>query len=400
MKPRLLIITSAYKRSAQEQAYTNDFVAHYAERMTAHYEVFVLTPIDKGAAKREILNGVQVIRHRQFPIGEVGIAYGSGVMPNIRRNPMKAVIVPFFLRYLYQSILEIVQTESINVVHAHWMIPAGWIAAKVKKDHNLTYKLIVTSHGSDIAVAAKSIFKNRVEKSFEQIDVYTCVSNDLKQQANQLFPAQEIHVAPMGTDFHLFHPSKFSSLIRDEFAHEGPVLLFVGRLVKEKGIDLLIDAFLELQKDHPHASLWVVGDGNLIEELQAGCGDSNVYFFGYRDHDYCSVLFASADLFILPSESEGLGLVCMEAMASGTPCLVTDLSVFREFIEADRTGYFLRERSSLSIRTSLHELLSDLSALKATGEVARASVVEHYSWEATIARYRQLIQIDTPHNHT
>ena len=97
-KPRLLVLTSSFPRWAHDEAVGGgDFVARLAVAATADYEVFLLAPLAVGAAPQETIQGVHVYRHRQTPWPSVELAYGSGLLSNIKRKPWLAWCVPWYV---------------------------------------------------------------------------------------------------------------------------------------------------------------------------------------------------------------------------------------------------------------------------------------------------------------
>lgn len=395
MRKKVLIITSAYKRSVGESSYANDFIADYATRLKHNFDVIVLSPLDAGSRSCEEIDGVKIYRHRQMPLLNYGVAYGNGVVPNIKNNPFKALIVPFYLLYLALAIRRIVIKEKIDVIHAHWIVPAGLVAALMSWIMRRRFRLIITSHGTDLAIGRYTPLKQLIRHAIEQADAYTCVSENLKSIAHEIAPNCDVTVAPMGTDFETFNPDKRSVSLRNLSGASGPVLLFVGRLVEEKGIKLLVEAFVDVNRVAPNVSLWIVGSGHLEVELKQFCEMNDIMdrvrFFGYRNHLSLPELFASADLFVLPTEAEGMGLVCMEAMASGIPVMVTKLEVFKEFVKEGDTGYFIGHRDVATISKALEDSFKEWKTWSEMGQRARNSVISRYGWNYVIDIYSRLI---------
>lgn len=178
---------------------------------------------------------------------------------------------------------------------------------------------------------------------------------------------------------------------RSEFLipRESMMAAFTGRLVPEKGISVLLEAFGELQGRArvatgdvglPH--LVIAGDGPLRSEVE-GCGLANVHLAGRLDcHDVAALLLQS-DVFCLPTRSEGFSTSLLEASACGTPCVATNVGGALELIPDDSYGHILRKADASELARALRSMSGARGELARMGERAYARVRTSCSWAST-----------------
>jgi glycosyltransferase involved in cell wall biosynthesis len=169
-------------------------------------------------------------------------------------------------------------------------------------------------------------------------------------------------------------------------------LLFVGRLVHQKGLDLLLKALRDLRE--LHWELTIVGDGVLRDELQASLDHFNiserVHFVGWQRDEDLVRYYQQANLFILPSRHEGMPNVILEAMASGLPVIASNIPGNEELVLYETTGLLFPTEDVDSLRGALHTLIQDPGQRASLGEASRRRVVENYTWRRTAQGYMDI----------
>lgn len=137
---------------------------------------------------------------------------------------------------------------------------------------------------------------------------------------------KKICLFPRGVDAARFHPSKRNvNFLKERFnAGDGPKILYVGRISKEKDLHVLARAFRNLTQTHLDVELILVGDGPYLQELKELLAGTPSIFTGYREGEELATIYASCDLFAFPSATDTFGNVVLEAQASGLPVIVTD----------------------------------------------------------------------------
>ena len=187
------------------------------------------------------------------------------------------------------------------------------------------------------------------------------------------------------------------------FPRNARVVLFLGRLHPQKGAHLLAEAFPRLRGCVSNATLLIAGPdewglaGRLQELATAGGDGSGVIFTGPVDGDLKRDLLARADLFCLPSEGEGFSVAVLEALASGTPVLLSPDCHFPE-VEAAGAGR-VAPRNAPAIAAAIEEMMSDPDRLQSMGVAARRFVASRYDWEGIVDRildlYRAVLERGT-----
>jgi glycosyltransferase involved in cell wall biosynthesis len=173
----------------------------------------------------------------------------------------------------------------------------------------------------------------------------------------------------------------------------------VGRLSHEKGVDVLIAAFLAVVPAHPEWELVVVGDGperELLESLARSSGYKDQIQFAGRRRDVGSLL-ATASLYVLASRHEGFPNALLEAMAAGLPCIAADCpSGPSEIICSGRTGVLVPPRSVRALAVALDALMSDADARAQLGRAAREEVLRRFALDSIGRRWDDLVGVSEP----
>jgi glycosyltransferase involved in cell wall biosynthesis len=202
----------------------------------------------------------------------------------------------------------------------------------------------------------------------------------------------EIEIIPNGVDTQLFSPD-CENLLGTKWEISPPVVLFVGRLVEDKGVKYLLRAFSEVVEEIPDAKLVIVGKGpqeKELRKLQESLGLTQVFFLGKVETKFMPNIYAGCDVFVLPSVREPFGNVVVEAMAAGKPVIGSYVGGMKDTIVHEVTGYHVQPRSSQQISKFLTRLLEDQSLRKRLGENARTRALKNYDQELLIKRIEQI----------
>jgi glycosyltransferase involved in cell wall biosynthesis len=186
-------------------------------------------------------------------------------------------------------------------------------------------------------------------------------------------------------------PDAYSPALRDEalwrnLGQGKTVLLWVGRMSPEKGLDALATVYGRLRRDRDDVQLVLVGDGPFREEMEKLAPEAR--FLGIRRDAELAAIFASADIFLFPGRAETFGQVVLEAAASGLPAVVTMGTGVEEVIVRDRTALAVAPGDLDSFEHSVRRLLDDRELRRRMGEAAREHAAKR-SWAATFARLEQ-----------
>ena len=184
-----------------------------------------------------------------------------------------------------------------------------------------------------------------------------------QETKNQLIDGgiRDVRVFERGVDNVLFHPDKRSESVRESLGVKqgGTLVLYAGRLSKEKSLDVLLRAFARLAEEHPKARLLVTGDGPHRRALMRSSKSPGIIFTSWKRGEDLAAVFASADVFALPSTTKTLSLVSLESMASGIPVLAMNVGGVRDVVEHDKTG--LLANSEQEFELALRRLVEDVA---------------------------------------
>lgn len=360
-KKRILIFTSSFP--SPRNPVSGIFVEDLARSLVAHFEVVVLAPALPGVARCECRDGMKILRFRQGFGGIVIAGTPGGILPALKRNRLLLLWLPFFLALEFLALMRTVRREKIDLIHAHWLLPQGLLAAIYKTFFNRRMRLLVTCHGSDLLKVGGGVAGRLKRFALRRTDGLTVVSELLRKRAMEAGFRGECRILPMGVDTAVFSPECREPDIRKRYGIEGRMILFVGSLIELKGVRSLVQAMPILLKRIPDATLLLVGGGELEPELrrmaaELGVAD-RVILAGPVLHEDLPAYFAQSDLFVLPSFSEGWPLVVMEALSSGAIVAVSDLPVFMNHPERDRIFRLFRAGDPADIAAVLGEALAD-----------------------------------------
>lgn len=228
-------------------------------------------------------------------------------------------------RYLYPHVAEI----KPDLVLSYWIYPEGYGALRVADA--LGVKSIVSSRGSDLRAISDPITRRKVSETLARSAYVLTVSEDLRRRAIALGSSPDRTVTiPNGVDHRLFRfESQAEGRRRLGLAGDSKIILYVGRQSKEKGVPELLASFADLAKSDPALQLVCIGDGPLKSRAQAtaaalGFGD-RARMLGSQPPSEIARWMHAADVFCLPSYSEGCPNVVIEALACGCPVVATDV---------------------------------------------------------------------------
>ena len=271
-----------------------------------------------------------------------GIAYGDGVVNNLRRRPWLALALPLFLWSFVRAARR--AARDADVVHAHW-IPSGLPALLTRRP------VVLQPWGSDAALAAKArwIFRPVVRRC----RLVVCASQELAAQAASL-GARTVRVIPAGVTIpeHVAAPT------------DPPHVLFVGRLSVEKGVQELVAATAGLP-------LVVVGDGPLRTLVPEAAGFVPPHQLG--------AYYERASVVVVPSRREGYGVTAREAMAHGRPVVATAVGGLVDAVDDGVTGLLVPPGDVPALRGALEQLLGDGDLRERLGAAGRRRARERFS---------------------
>lgn len=389
---RLLSIATLYPNAHAPQFGT--FVARSLEALAARgdWQVTAINPIGipplalgryralAKAAVDGVENGVEVHRPSYMLVPRVGA----------RINPsMIARAVLPLARRLHEE-------QPFDLVDAQFFYPDGPAAAWIARQLGLPYA--IKARGSDITYwGAKAFAREQMLEAAAGARGLLAVSEALKEDMIALgMPPGRIAIHYTGLDRNRFRPlahsglrTKLGASLGIPLGEKEKVVATVGALIDRKGQDLVIGAIASI----PGTRLLLVGKGEDEKHLRSLARDlrveDRVHFLGSVDHDTLPVVLSSADAMVLPSKKEGLANAWVEALACGTPIVISEAGGARELVTGPEAGYVVR-RDIESIAAALRKLFAAPPARERV-----AATVERFGWPAHAAelarRYEGLI---------
>lgn len=279
---------------------------------------------------------------------------------------------------------------KFDVIHAHdWLV--AYSAKSIKESYNIP--LISTIHATESGrnsgihdETQRYINDSEWMLTYESSEVIVN-SNYMKNEVQRLFglPYDKINVIPNGVNLQLFSNVNIDYDFRRQYAMDNEkIILYVGRLVYEKGIQNLIAAMPKVLDRYHDSKLIICGRGGMIDELREQVKylgiENKVYFAGYCDSKKMQKMYKCADVAVFPSTYEPFGIVAIESMLSGTPTIVSDVGGLNEIIEHGVTGMKSYAGNANSIADSVLALLFDPKLCVNISQNAIKKVKENYNW--------------------
>ena len=222
---------------------------------------------------------------------------------------------------------------------------------------------------------------------YNQLDVLYVNSEDYRKcWIERGIPRERLRILPRGLDTHLFHPSKRDRRFWEARGlREGELaMLFVGRVSKEKNLDLLVSATRRLAESQSPVRPIIVGDGPYMSEMKRHLGDA--IFTGYLDGEDLARAYASADFFVFPSTTDTFGNVILEAQASGIPVIVSDIGGPRDLVSHGVDGFVTKGQDAADLAEAIRRLAADVDLRKSMGASGRTRV-ETRDWTEAFQKF-------------
>ena len=286
---------------------------------------------------------------------------------------------------------EIIASEGkFDVIHAHdWLVAYAAKTLKNSYDTPIVSTIHATESGRNSGIhdeTQRYINDTEWMLTYESTEVIVN-SNYMKRELQSLFglPFEKINVVPNGINVNMFSGIERDYEFRRKYALDNEkIILFMGRLVYEKGVQHLISAMPKILAGYHDAKLVIAGKGGMTNELKAqvnSMGISNkVYFTGYMDSKQVCKMYKCADVSVFPSTYEPFGIVALEAMLSGTPVVVSDIGGLNEIVEHRENGMKSYAGNPNSIADSILELLYNPQLSQEVVKKARNMVKNEYNW--------------------
>ena len=341
------------------------------------YEVHVVTCSFPGTKEYEMVDGVHVHRFDAY-----------------------AIPAPEFLQWdLNMNLLmeiksiEIINKFSIDILHAHdWLVASAAIGLK----HLFRKPLLATIHSLERGRRSGlfndgQMMLDQIENLLIQESWHTIVCSQYMQSIchfSFIFPNDKMTIIPNGVrfnDFSIELSSKEKQIHHKKYAQENEQIVgYIGRLVPEKGVNVLLGAVTNVLKAKPNTKFVIAGEGwhrneleGISKELQI---EDKVLFTGYLSEEDFLPYFNVTDILVVPSTYEPFGIVALEGMATRTPIIVSDVGGLSEIVDHKWTGFKVPPDNSDAMAEAIIELLENNDLRKRIIKNAEEKLTHVYDW--------------------
>jgi glycosyltransferase involved in cell wall biosynthesis len=339
--------------------------------LKAGHSVTVLTRSQNGAPESEVYHNYEVIRVE---------------------SPLLYEKLEWSLKLIAQSpgvlfrIWRILSSRRIDTVCIGLLDMNAWYFLFLRPI--LRFRLVLYLHGGETRKlpAAEPTFRDLLRASLRGADSVIAVSEDLALEATQVYPrcADKMHFIPNAIDFERIQAAQ-------PFHHSSDFIAFVGRLVFEKDVATLIQAYGDAQKELSGVDLIIAGegaDGPMLRELAQACPHpERIVFLGSVDREKAISVMKGALFVVLPSVTEGLPIVAVESMAAGRPLIGSSISGIAAVVWDGYNGRLFPPRDIGELSSLLRKYCQDRSALGELGKAVRRTDLGRFDMRRIITRH-------------
>lgn len=400
---RVVVLAHSYPRFAGDSH--GPFVQRLSQEIAAQgHEVQALIPWDHEiVADPDAKVPTSTFRYAWPP--SLHLLGYSRTMERDRGMKLLAwALSPLYFACAERALDRLVRRERIELIHAHWILPNGYVAARVAKRRGIPF--VATLHGTDVFMAERAGFlRAMARRALAAATVVTSCSPDLRDRLLAIGGAQfasKVVLVPNGTDqVPPAEPAAVRALRhRLGVADDTILVAAVGRLVDKKGFDVLVDAIPALVAHRPRVRVAIGGGGPLAGPLTdraraLGVGD-RLILPGALSHPEVLALLEAADVVAMPcvrddrGNIDGLPIVVLEAMAAGRPLVASRLAGIPLAVNDGTTGLLVPERDPAALATALGRLADDPVFARRLGIAARRRVEAELTWERIALRHTEL----------
>jgi len=297
------------------------------------------------------------------------------------------------------QMLDYIQREKFTEIIISTPGPVGLTALLAAKMLNLqTSGIYHTDFPQYIRILTEDSFLESMAWRYMhwfygQLDTVFVNSEEYRQSwIKHGFDPAKLKILPRGLDTELFHPARREPEFFEKFGeHNGEIrLLYVGRISREKDLDLLAAAYRRLRDEGLPMQLFVVGHGPYSEAFAKSLPEA--IFTGYLTGNELAAAYASADIFVFPSTTDTFGNVILEAQACGLPVVVSDSGGPKELVQDTANGLITKSHDEEDFARAIRALVTNPALRERMGKSARNSVIDR-SWPSAFDRFWTMTEI-------
>ncbi|AXH98882.1 N-acetyl-alpha-D-glucosaminyl L-malate synthase BshA [Sporosarcina sp. PTS2304] len=295
---------------------------------------------------------------------------------------------------LANRIAQVIESESLDVLHVHYAVPHAISAVLAKDMANSSIGIITTLHGTDVTILGHDpALKNTLSYGINKSDRVTAVSRSLRNETIELLNP----ITPIETIYNFIDEEKYypheATHIREELGimPDERVIIHISNFRKVKRIPDIIESFRRVDK-RLKAKLLLVGEGPELFDLQEFVNEQglqdDILFTGKRDD--LPALLSSSDVMLLLSEKEAFGLVLLEAFACGVPAVATAIGGIPEVVDDGRNGFLVALGDVQAVADRVTQLLTDSELHGKMKKHAIETVIHDFSSDQIVLQYEAL----------
>jgi len=390
---KVLYLVTAYARDPGDVI--TPWLVETIRRLAARgVEVEVLAPAYRGLAD-QVVDGVRVHRFRYAPRPWETLTHDQTAPDRIRERPWFLGLVPGYLAAGSHAAARVAREGGFDVLHAFWPIPQGVLGLHAKRKTGLP--LVSTFFGVELTWMERQFpfLAPLLRRIVRGSDAVTAISRYTAGRLEMQVPGVRPAIIPFGAAVDApAHPPPYQWDGTRPFE-----LLFVGRLVERKGVHLLLDALASLPES-TRPVLHVVGDGPDRAGLEARAGrlglGAGALFHGFVAKEELQRRLSTCDAFVLPAvvdakgDTEGLGVVLIEAMSYARPVIASAAGGIVDIVEDGRNGFLVPPGDAAALAAAVARMMEDPARARALGLQGRADAAERFSWDAIADRLAEI----------
>lgn len=389
MFPHILVVTSAYPTTPDGNHAT--FLRETILRLQARGMNFtVFAPAYEGQPSHW-LDGVRVHRFRYCLKPWENLAR-DGAPTKLQRQPWYKAIAALYILLGSAQLTWVCWRDRPDALHIHWPFPHALMAWPAHKLFSIP--MVLSCHGAELLLSRKFGFVAPLLRWLLPQANGVTVNSSFTQGLLRTISAVPATTIPYGLTI---EPKP----VPGRSPTQPPQVLFVGRLDERKGLVYLLRAMVQVLEKFPTARLRVVGRGHLEADLHAQCAElglvSQVDFLGFVSKDELAQEYATCDVFVLPAivdskgDTEGLGIVMIEALAHGKPVVASDVGGISDVIRASQTGLLVPEKDPPALAQAIVRLLNDSDLGHALGQAGLRDIQARFGWEQIAPQWEQVL---------
>lgn len=383
----ILVVSSVYPHTSDGN--NAPFVREAILRLQPTGAKFtVFAPAYEGC-KSHVLDGVKVYRFRYCPERFENLAR-DGAPTKIQRQPLYLIVAASYILLGSWQLFWVCRKERPDLLQIHWPFPHGLMA--LPASILLGIPMVFSFHGAELLLVHKFGFVADILRwLLPMVKGVTANSSFTLGLIRKLYSGP-VTVIPYGLTIEAKPP-------KTRQPGEVPKLLFAGRLIERKGLKYLLEALPLVLAEQP-VRLRVVGKGDYEQEIKAQCSemglDAVVDFLGFVSKEELADEYASCDIFVLPAivdskgDTEGLGIVMIEALAHEKPVVASAVGGIGDVILSGTTGLLVPEKDPYALAQAILTLLSDPNRAEQMGRKGLQDVQARFNWSRIIPMWQKV----------